>query len=281
MSSRVLALVADSGPFDTISGLPVHPLVVHGAVVLLPVAALAVIALVLVRRWRGTFGWLTLLGLTAGAGAAVAAEKSGEALAARVGMPREHAEWGERLPLVAVVLLVVTVAWFLMARRADQARASVGTGAAVGGGSAMVTVGGVLAAVLALATIGMTVIVGHSGATAVWSGRIAPTSSSTSTTGASAPSGPISSSSASGGAATGATAYTMAQVATHNTKDSCWAAVSGGVYDLTAWIDQHKGGADVIKGLCGTDGTAAFTAQHRGAGKPTDALARFKIGTLA
>ena len=87
MSSRVLALVADSGPFDTISGLPVHPLVVHGAVVLLPVAALAVIALVLVRRWRGTFGWLTLLGLTAGAGAAVAAEKSGEALAARVGMP--------------------------------------------------------------------------------------------------------------------------------------------------------------------------------------------------
>ena len=124
------------------------------------------------RRWRGTFGWLTLLGLTAGAGAAVAAEKSGEALAARVGMPREHAEWGERLPLVAVVLLVVTVAWFLMARRAGQARASVGTGAAVGGGSAMVTVGGVLAAVLALATIGMTVIVGHSGATAVWSGRL-------------------------------------------------------------------------------------------------------------
>lgn len=183
--------------------------------------------------------------------------------------------------MVAVVLLVVTVAWFLMARRAGQARASVGTGAAVGGGSAMVTVGGVLAAVLALATIGMTVIVGHSGATAVWSGRIAPTSSSTSTTGASAPSGPISSSSASGGAATGATAYTMAQVATHNTKDSCWAAVSGGVYDLTAWIDQHKGGADAIKGLCGTDGTAAFTAQHRGAGKPTDALARFKIGTLA
>ena len=72
----------------------------------------------------------------------------------------------------------------------------------------------------------------------------------------------------------------MAQVATHNSKDSCWAVVSGGVYDLTAWIDRHPGGDNVIKALCGTDGTAAFTAQHRGPGKPADALARFKIGML-
>ena len=104
-----VALSTESGPFDTIAGLPVHPLVVHGAVVLLPLAALGVLALVLVRRWRGVFGWLTLAGLAAGAGAAIVAEESGEALAARVGMPAEHAEWGERLPPVAVALFIVTL----------------------------------------------------------------------------------------------------------------------------------------------------------------------------
>ena len=269
------ALPLDAGPFDLVSGLPVHPLVVHGAVVLLPVAALAVIALVLVRRWRGTFGWLTLLALAAGTGAAVIAKVSGEALGDRVGIPREHAQWGERLPLAAALLLVVTVGWFLMARRADRARAAVGSASGPGRGSAAVTVGGILATVLALVTIGLTVVVGHSGATAVWSGKIAATSSSAPTT-----AGGAASPTAAAGSGVGATAYTMAQVATHNTKDSCWAAVSGGVYDLTAWIDQHPGGDNAIKGLCGTDGTAAFTAQHRGAGKPTDTLAKFKIGTL-
>ncbi|MBK8470445.1 MAG: cytochrome b5 domain-containing protein [Actinomycetales bacterium] len=238
------ALPAQTGPFDTIIGLPVHPLVVHGAVVLLPLAALGVIALVLVKRWRGGFGWLTMAGLAAGAGAAVVAEKSGEALAARVGMPRQHAEWGERLPWLAVTFFVVSLLWFLMARR---------------GGSAVVTVGGVLAGVLALATIAMTVLVGHSGATAAWADRIAAPPAT------------------SGG---GATAYTMAQVATHNTKESCWAVVSGGVYDLTSWVDRHPGGEDAIRGLCGTDGTAAFTTQHSGAALPTNTLAGFKIGTL-
>ena len=148
-----VALSTESGPFDTIAGLPVHPLVVHGAVVLLPLAALGVLALVLVRRWRGVFGWLTLAGLAAGAGAAIVAEESGEALAARVGMPAEHAEWGERLPPVAVALFIVTLVWFLVARRAARRQ---GAGGAPQGASAMVTVGGILAAVLAVATIAVT-----------------------------------------------------------------------------------------------------------------------------
>lgn len=269
------AAPAQTGPFDTVSGLPVHPLVVHGAVVMLPLAALGVIALVLVRRWRGGFGWLTMAGLAAGAGAAVVAEKSGEALAARVGMPGEHAEWGARLPWLAVTFFVVSLVWFLMVRRADRARrVTAGSGAtaggsvgSAGGGSAVVTVGGVLAGVLALATIAMTVLVGHSGATAAWADRIAATPGSISTPAATTGTG-------------GATAYTMAQVATHNTRESCWAVVSGGVYDLTSWVERHPGGEDVIRGLCGTDGTAAFTTQHRGAALPTNTLAGFKIGTL-
>lgn len=49
--------------FDTITGLPVHPLVVHFAVVLLPLAALALVILVIVPRWADRFGWVTLAAL--------------------------------------------------------------------------------------------------------------------------------------------------------------------------------------------------------------------------
>jgi hypothetical protein len=42
--------------FDAIAGLPVHPLVVHFAVVLLPLAALGLIVLVIVPSWADRFG---------------------------------------------------------------------------------------------------------------------------------------------------------------------------------------------------------------------------------
>ena len=73
----------------------------------------------------------------------------------------------------------------------------------------------------------------------------------------------------------------MADVATHNSAQSCWAAVSGDVYDLTTWIGKHPGGSSVIKALCGTDATSAFLGEHRGERRPASELATFKIGTLA
>jgi hypothetical protein len=79
----------------------------------------------------------------------------------------------------------------------------------------------------------------------------------------------------------GAAAYAMTQVATHNTSASCWAAVSGDVYDLTTWIGKHPGGSGVIKAMCGTDATSAFLGQHSGERRPVSELATFKIGTLA
>jgi cytochrome b involved in lipid metabolism len=74
--------------------------------------------------------------------------------------------------------------------------------------------------------------------------------------------------------------YTMAQVATHNDASSCWSAIGGGVYDLTAWINQHPGGRAAILSLCGTDGTSAFEAQHGGERRPEAELASLKIGSL-
>ncbi len=45
---------------------------------------------------------------------------------------------------------------------------------------------------------------------------------------------------------------TREQIAEHNTRQSCWVAYQGQVYDLTAWIRQHPGGAGAIAPYCGT-----------------------------
>ena len=36
--------------------------------------------------------------------------------------------------------------------------------------------------------------------------------------------------------------YSMANIAKNNSTSSCWAAISGKAYDLTAWISEHPGG---------------------------------------
>ena len=45
---------------ETIGGIPLHPLVVHAVVVLIPLAALGVIAIALVPKWRSRFGILVV-----------------------------------------------------------------------------------------------------------------------------------------------------------------------------------------------------------------------------
>ena len=42
-------------------------------------------------------------------------------------------------------------------------------------------------------------------------------------------------------AATGS--YTLAQVAIHSSAADCWTAINGSVYNLSAWIARHPGGA--------------------------------------
>lgn len=74
--------------------------------------------------------------------------------------------------------------------------------------------------------------------------------------------------------------YTLAQVAVHAGLSSCWAAVNGGVYDLTTWISKHPGGEVAVLSICGKDGSAVFNAQHGGQVKQEQILATFKIGTL-
>ena len=74
--------------------------------------------------------------------------------------------------------------------------------------------------------------------------------------------------------------YTMADVRMNNTSASCWVAIDGRVYDLTQWISRHPGGAGAISQLCGTDGTATFTARHGGQPSPSATLDSYDIGPL-
>jgi len=58
---------------------------------------------------------------------------------------------------------------------------------------------------------------------------------------------------------------TRAELAQHNTARDCWVGYQGTVYDLTAWLREHPGGANAIAPYCGTveEFTQAYQAQHR------------------
>lgn len=79
----------------------------------------------------------------------------------------------------------------------------------------------------------------------------------------------------------GAPSFTLAQIAAHKDATSCYTAISGKVYDLTAWVNLHPGGKAAILSICGIDGTQAFMNQHHGAKRQMDILARYYIGNLS
>jgi hypothetical protein len=74
--------------------------------------------------------------------------------------------------------------------------------------------------------------------------------------------------------------YTMTQVRTHDSASSCWSVIDGSVYNLTKWINSHPGGAAVIVGLCGRDGTSSFNSRHGGQSSPKSTLTSYLLGPL-
>ncbi|GAA2028352.1 hypothetical protein GCM10009819_09950 [Agromyces tropicus] len=149
-------------------GLPLHPLLVHALVVLVPLAALA---LMLGQWWpaaRRRLGILTFLATLAVAVLAPVTMQAGADLLARVGpLPgtAQHEQFGRAVPIWTTALFVVAAAqwtWFrvgvpaLAERRGIRVAGNVVLGVAV----AVVGAGSVVAVVLA----------GDSGARAVWGG---------------------------------------------------------------------------------------------------------------
>ena len=74
--------------------------------------------------------------------------------------------------------------------------------------------------------------------------------------------------------------FTLAEIASHSDRTSCYTTINGFVYDLTNYIDRHPGGASKILKICGKDGTSLFEDQHGGQPKPEQMLASVKIGIL-
>ncbi|RYB93686.1 hypothetical protein EUA93_04530 [Nocardioides oleivorans] len=153
--------------FDLINGLPVHPLVVHAVVVLLPLACLGTIALALRPAWRQRYGVLVVACAAASTALTPVATSSGEALERHVGDPGVHAQLGDQLIWFAVPLLVLSAAMVWLDRRRSSDRD--GRTGSVG----VVRVVSVLALVAALATSVQVYRVGDSGARAVWGDQVA------------------------------------------------------------------------------------------------------------
>jgi len=148
--------------FDTFFGLPVHALVMHVVVVLVPLAAAGVVAIAVVPRWRARFGVLVLVIATAGLAAVPVATRSGGELEDRLGASgvvarqiNDHQEMGERVIWPTLAMWVLAVVLVLMDRQRRR-----GTS---------VTVVAVLAVLAAGAAAAQVTVAGHLGSTAVWS----------------------------------------------------------------------------------------------------------------
>ncbi len=167
--------------FDYFLGLPMHALVVHAVVVLVPLAALIALAFAGRPGWRRALRWPLVVGaLVSGVTAFVAAE-SGEALERRVAVTRAsttnfellstHTEWGDRAKIVCAVFLVVGVAaaFLLRAPRGGVTGAGTGSGGAATR-SGLQTGVAVVLAVVAVAALAVVAVAGHAGSAVVWDG---------------------------------------------------------------------------------------------------------------
>ncbi|KAH3908473.1 hypothetical protein HBH56_175510 [Parastagonospora nodorum] len=56
--------------------------------------------------------------------------------------------------------------------------------------------------------------------------------------------------------------FEFAEVAKHNTAESCWVVLYGNVYDVTRFIPEHPGGSKVILQLAGSDATDEYDPIH-------------------
>ncbi len=151
--------------FDLINGIPLHPLVVHAIVVLLPLATLGTLAIALRPSWRVRYGPLVVGAALASTVLCPVATSSGEALQERVGNPGDHAELGETLVWFSAALLVLSAAMVWLQWRAERSAEA----APPVGQSRLLTAVAVLSVVAGLASTVQVYRVGDTGARAAWS----------------------------------------------------------------------------------------------------------------
>ena len=157
---------------NNVFGLPAHPLLVHAAVVLVPLAALALIAVGWNDAWRRAYYLPIALLAAGGAIAAFLAKQSGEGLQESVRQAGkkvgEHPEQGDTAFIFAGILAVACIALYVYHAFGERIRERMGWTdrfrLPINEHLALYVVSIPIAA-LAVYTM---LVAGHSGATLVW-----------------------------------------------------------------------------------------------------------------
>ena len=159
-----------------VGGLPLHPLVVHATVVLVPLAVLGALAVVVFPAARRRYGSLVVVTAVVATLCTVIAEQSGEALEHT--LPHNpaieaHAAAADYLKLWMAPLMIAIAVFVLMHRRADRVARMEQTGttsalALAGRQRALAIAVAVVTVVLALGTAAVVFQAGDLGARAVW-----------------------------------------------------------------------------------------------------------------
>ncbi|GAA1663917.1 hypothetical protein GCM10009745_02030 [Kribbella yunnanensis] len=159
---------------ERIGDLPMHVLVIHAAVLVLPVSALTAIVFALVPRWRWLLRWPVLLLGVGSLVLAYVAKESGEAFVAAVPTLQKavqvHQERGDLLFWFCLIFAVLAVAAFLLLG-GPSALAS-GKGAKEGRGRPLELLTSAAVVVIGVLVIYQTIRTGDAGAKAVWDGQL-------------------------------------------------------------------------------------------------------------
>ena len=246
--------------FDLITGLPIHPLISHAVVVLVPLAAVGALILTFRTTWRATYSPLVLIATLLSLMSAYIATQSGEALSSRVGLPNSHSTLGERLALTVLIFSITFSIWFAI-ERSKSLRTKIP--------KLLQQLVKALVPVTAIMSLTLTVLVGHSGAETTWKSRITQTQAVA-----------LEGSAPTVGAPAGSVNLSTSEINSHNSQSDCWSIVNGKVYNLTTYVQSHPGGVGVIANICGKDGTNSFKNQHGTQGKPNSVLTGFLLGSV-
>ena len=165
--------------FEEVLGIPAHPLLVHAAVVFVPLQLLAALVYAFAPRWRRHIVWAVAALVVIAPGATLLAKLAGDALRARLVRRHEvspeglvqidtHRSYGTITLYLTTGLSVLMVIMLLAQRAADKASTTTGVIIQPGGSMAL----GALLSVLVLA---LTVVTGYyifktgdTGAHVVW-----------------------------------------------------------------------------------------------------------------
>lgn len=76
----------------------------------------------------------------------------------------------------------------------------------------------------------------------------------------------------------------LTELAQHGTSQSCWMAIQGAVYDISAYVPEHPSRPEVVLAWCGKDASHAYATKMRNRPHSPAAdgqLAQYRMGTLA